>query len=176
MLSAMIAMKLEDEYCVPVIDMGLLLKSAIFHDFDESFIGDIARPVKHQSEHLKSLIKLIEENFIREFDSDNEYNGILFETWKNSKENTHGILVEICDIISVLVKLEDEICRKGNLDLYDCLSKNIIRSIFRKIDDLNELLKNEHGSFSDFLLDLKIQCEALFIKINLKVKGDSDEN
>lgn len=176
MLSAMIAMKLEDEFSVPIVDLGLLLQSAIFHDFDESFIGDIARPVKHQSSSLKNLIKVIEEKFIKEFDEDNGYNEKLFDAWKNSKEDIHGMLVEICDMLSVLVKLEDEICRKSNIDLYDCLSKNIVRSISKKIDNLNDCIKNEHSKFSDFLLDLKIQCETLFMQINLKVKGEYCED
>lgn len=49
------------------IDMELLMKMAAYHDLAEIKTGDLPAPIKEAHEHVDSLFKEIEQNFLEEY-------------------------------------------------------------------------------------------------------------
>ena len=93
----------------PNIDKLELLKRAILHDIEESRIGDIASPIKHDNPTLTSEIHKISHKSAERIFSDLGQPQ-LYETWVFSKDDTlEGRALALVDVLSVVMKIYEEV-------------------------------------------------------------------
>lgn len=115
----LLAQRLEQDLHIE-IDYSQLLKGAVIHDIDEVLTGDVQNPTKYFSEKLRKEMKLLESaslnNINKYLDYDTKKN-FLKEDWENAKgvETLEKYIVTVCDLMSVVYKVWQEIVLFGNL-------------------------------------------------------------
>lgn len=91
------------------VDEGLLLKSALLHDIDESLSGDFLRCVKYGVPGLKGLLDEASVKFVRSIED--QLGVQLLKDWAGAKNEAtlEGWIVSIADLMGVVSYLEEEL-------------------------------------------------------------------
>lgn len=153
------------------VDKGILLERAIVHDFDEAFTGDIARPIKYSSHDIRKALKSIEIGFVKKFDYENNFNGSFCDAWMQSKCNVEGKIVSVVDTLTVIIKLHDEICNRGNLSAYDCLSPDASAHVPNMISEIQTEVIMTTGSRARFLDEISEYVKHAVVEMKRRVGG-----
>lgn len=109
------------------------LMKAIFHDADETILGDVPRPLKYASPGIKEEIDKVAHNTadMLFFKSFKEFNDIR-DYYYDAKSNKTGMLVRIADMLCVIKKLRFEVEMLNN---YTFL--NVIPNSIQYVDSLD---------------------------------------
>lgn len=109
----------------PDVDLGKLLTKATLHDIEESYIGDIANPVKYDNPDILSEVEKIGEKAMVQIEGLIGV-GSLYSIWRNSKDSTlEGRIVKIADVISVVAKVYEEVVLYKNSSI-KCFALNTL--------------------------------------------------
>lgn len=162
------------------IDIGLLLSKAAIHDFDEIITGDVARPVKYFSKEMREMFKQLEsenmEILTKSFSSGNEHQKVLYDFWDSAKDGLEGSIVALCDFISVIQKLYDEIVMRGNKSMFRYFDTSYVDYCGRLFSELEHgvelqrmpnlnLFLNESGPF---MMSLRMSVLSMIDEIRLE--------
>lgn len=134
---------------------------ALFHDFDESFTGDVLHGLKYDSEYggeLRELLdKIILNKVNRKFDKNVKSEKLLLEIIIGEINPFVKKIVKICDWLSMLFYLKREL-NLGNNSLYDqqlyCLIK--LNSCCEDIMGMN----NIQNCNMDIITHILLMCES----------------
>lgn len=150
------------------VDFEKLLSKAILHDCDEVVTGDIAMPVKYHSMILREEIGKMEQKNVLEISLELTGSEEMFDSWKRAKDGKEGAIVSLCDSLSVLYKLYDEVVMRGNKTLGHI--NKIENTILKKSVKISYLYGFENFSDCRFLFELCEDCKNMQEEIEEKLK------
>jgi len=115
-------------------DIEKLMTRAVIHDLEESELGDIANPVKYNNENIygaiDNLAMEIFEGISNRFDDP-----ALHQDWLYAKDTSlEGRIVKLCDVLSVLMKLYEEVIIYHNYSLVGH-SENTLKWIRQRLEE-----------------------------------------
>lgn len=140
------------------IDMGVLFEKAMLHDMEEVIVGDIPRPTKYATSHIKLSLEQIEKEAMMQIEKDVSV-GELRSRWALAKDGAEGAIVASADAIAVVYKAYQEIHIFGNKAIANHI-KGLKESIECLIDEIN---------FDELSKDLELILEeALGLLIDLE--------
>jgi 5'-deoxynucleotidase YfbR-like HD superfamily hydrolase len=96
-------------------DLGEVLGKAITHDVEEMLTGDIPRTTKHASQEVKDMFATITLDSMKSISESLELKSeALFQFHLSAKKNFGGMLVQLCDTLAVVYKIQEEAIDRGN--------------------------------------------------------------
>lgn len=98
--------------------LGKVLVGAAIHDVDEIGTGDIPRPTKYSTPEVKSMLDQLAEMSVGNLGNESGLE-FLYEDWSASKSGREGAIVALCDMLSVLMKVYQEVVMFSNLTIID---------------------------------------------------------
>jgi 5'-deoxynucleotidase YfbR-like HD superfamily hydrolase len=115
------------------IDMEELLTRSLLHDIEESRIGDISNPTKYHNDKLKTCLDDLAYDsmgiVLERMDSLD-----LLPHWINQKDQSlEGRLLKFCDVLSVLMKIYEEVIIYHNYSLIKH-AKNTIKYFKNRLE------------------------------------------
>lgn len=140
-------------------NIGVLLKKALFHDIEESFIGDIPHNIKHSDKQTGELIDKAVNKKIDEVIEDD----LIKERNKTAKQGFEGQLIDLVDMLELAFYSLEEIV-KGNNSMIP-LYKKAVRIVKEK--DLFKDLMVYSFLFRDIMIMLESpvkQAKKEFVK------------
>lgn len=119
----MIALQIVDEYNesnpkVKINREEVVLK-ALFHDTEESVLGDIPSPVKYFNETFREAVREVEETAMKDIvlkEVSKKQKKEYFTLWKEAKKGLSGKIIKIADKLEGFIKINFEV-RQGNSGL-----------------------------------------------------------
>ena len=150
------------------VDLLILMKKAILHDFDEIATGDVARPVKYFSKEIREQFDNLEHQNMRKIvksfsdDKDPTMCGILRD-WHHAKDGKEGSIVSLCDFSCVIYKLHDEVVMRGNKTMMRYFESNYFSKLNSMFAHVSLSLNLEHQS--KFLWEMQEQITAILLEI-----------
>ena len=116
------------------IDVSLFLWKALFHDADETVIGDIPRPLKYASEGIHTSLESVAHSVASSLfeDTFSVQTPFVEEIYRDSKKGKEGKLVKLSDMLCVVKKSRVEIEKLGNLTFLDTILN--LRSYVNSMD------------------------------------------
>lgn len=125
-----------------IVDMESLYERAILHDLDEALTGDIIRSVKHGFPGLKSAL-----NDASEVMMDHLSRGVQIDSmtdiWRDSKEGVEGHIIHLCDLLTVVSYVIEEILF-GNRHLKPTLLE-VRKALKGYLKKIQHILNNTGG-------------------------------
>lgn len=123
------------------IDIEKLLTRALIHDIEESRIGDIANPTKYHNDRIKAALDSVAveamEIILGRINSTD-----LLSIWDEQKDNSlEGRLLKFCDVLSVLLKIHEEVVIYHNYSLIKHANNTIHFFKARLQEEENPILK-----------------------------------
>lgn len=150
-ISDVIAQELEERSPNDSIDYKRLLRSALYHDFDEFRSGDITRPLKYFDTDTKKSL----DNASRKL-ADSAVNKLsieyIAEYYTHAKEGKEGWIIKIADLLSVYVKCFEEVVMLNNLYFL-----SVCDNCAYYMNELRDATKTQdyfNDSEKEFLMDL----------------------
>lgn len=123
------------------INIEDLLTRSLIHDIEESRIGDIANPTKYHNESIKSALDAVAAesmDIILNRISSND----LLPIWDQQKNSSiEGRLLKFCDVLSVLLKIYEEVIIYHNYSLIKHAKNTIHFFESRLQEETNPVLK-----------------------------------
>ena len=115
-------------------DIEQLMTKAVIHDLEESELGDIANPVKYDNENLYDAIDNLAKSIFRNISCRiNDF--YLYAYWLHAKDTSlEGRIVKLCDVLSVLMKLHEEVIIYHNYSLVGH-SENTLKWIKQRLEE-----------------------------------------
>jgi 5'-deoxynucleotidase len=99
------------------INMELLLTRALVHDLEESVIGDISNPTKYHSKQITDGLNALAKDSMTDLMTNIGHNNLI-EIWETQKdESLEGRILKLCDVLSVVMKLYEEVVIYSNRSL-----------------------------------------------------------
>ena len=123
------------------MDMEELLTRALIHDIEESRIGDIANPTKYHNDRIKAALDFVAVEAM-EIILDQINSPELLSIWDEQKDDSlEGRLLKFCDVLSVLIKIYEEVVIYHNYSLIKH-AKNTIKFFNSRLhQEENPILK-----------------------------------
>lgn len=102
-----------------VFNRETFLMKALFHDVDETILGDTPRPLKYASNGIHHEINVVADRVANTLLTGTFYEGeqIYKDYYDTAKSGKEGILVKIADMLSVVKKARLEVEYLGNLTM-----------------------------------------------------------
>jgi len=136
------------------VDFSYLLQKAIAHDIDEVITGDIPSPTKNGHEKVKEALYEVEYKNMGFISNELFGDNYLLNIWDDAKDGPEGSIIALCDLLSVIYKVYDEVILRGNLtiaghanSLIETLNKKM--RLIRKHYPLNEFTDGFDSIYSN---------------------------
>ncbi len=139
-----------------------IVSYALFHDFDETFTGDVSHDLKYDDEEggsirsiINKVIKKESENFL---DKTKKSEALILDSMNHYDSNLIKNLIKICDWLAMCFYLKKEI-EMGNKKLIDkqeycILSLQLSINVFKKLAECGVI-----GAFDFSVLDQIIKLD-----------------
>jgi 5'-deoxynucleotidase len=105
------------------LDKLEFLLKALYHDADETVLGDIPRPLKYASMDIHDSLEVVAKSSAeRLFKGTYRSNSSAYSSYTQAKEGKTGRLVKLADMLCVVKKSYQEIEILGNKTLLDTIT------------------------------------------------------
>ena len=147
------------------VDFEVLTLKALFHDSDEVITGDIARPVKYHSAELRSLLGEMEHENVKKLSVELTGEDHFYQVWEGAKNNPEGFIVKLCDALSVVYKIRDEVLERGNLSMCHIATNKLLDYINQTSADIYLAYDIETLEIDNPLIPIVTECSTIISKI-----------
>lgn len=150
------------------IDIGVLLEKCLIHDVDEVITGDIPRNTKYATKVVHQELNKVADSAIYML---SEYASIdLYKLWSESKSGKEGLILSVCDMLSVAKKAVTEINLRGNLTFLKVVAEldSHLTSMLNNLA-VTELISVESRSYLEELI-ASAQEEITYIKVKYRAQ------
>jgi 5'-deoxynucleotidase YfbR-like HD superfamily hydrolase len=123
-----------------LVDIGVLLEKAIFHDAEEAYISDIPWNVKHFNDDVHKSIETVVSSKLDDIFENCSYVRDMHSIIVNCKTGLEGSIVNLCDMLELAMHCYDEL-NMGNTNMISLGIKalNIIKTYDEKIINLESV-------------------------------------
>lgn len=144
-----------EQNCGYKINWQQLLPSAIVHDLDEIFTGDIPRDTKYSSEKFKKMYDDIAKAGMKEVLKIYELPKEIETAWISQKNETiEGYILRVADLACVVYKVYCEVELYGNISMKDVYDAKLAYFVECLIDDLSK--KTHHEKSMKVIIAYKV--------------------
>ena len=147
------------------VDLELLMLKALFHDSDEVITGDIARPVKYHSEELRKLLGEMEDENVMGLSQELIGEEFFHAIWKNAKTGPEGLIVKLCDALSVVYKVRDEVLVRGNKSMVPIATNVLLDYINQTSADIYLAYDIEELEIDNPLIGIVNECSTIIANV-----------
>lgn len=156
------------------VDELSLLESCLFHDMDETLVGDIPRLTKYATKECHDELNKIADLAAKGISDKTLGNQELYHVWNKAKDDSlGGQILKLADMLSVAKKCIQEVKFGNNLRFLQ-----VVKEVSEYLDDLHRDVVDRHRSLynekqAEYIKDIILSTKAELVSIYISHKNEA---